>query len=251
MLLREVDDGVIAIAQPSHAWLSGQLARAWGNERFGAVEPHAEVCLAAEQHDLGMGPWDAAPERNPATGLPFAFTEMPVALHLRQWREGPERLLMQSRYAALLASRHGSRLQRRRTRAELAAEEADAVRAYLDGQRAFEARLQSSLAAAPELLERNHQLLWTWDFLSLALCLDWAPTTAHDVPTTGEPVELELIPAGGDFRLRLEPWPLRRPAFSVRCEGRRLRGRYESDEALREALAEAPWEALEFELVPG
>lgn len=229
---------MLAIGQPSHAWLSGQLARAWGNERFGAVEPHEEVCLAAEQHDIGMGPWDAAPERNPDTGLPFAFTEMPVERHLQQWREGPRRLIVQSRYAALLASKHGSRLQRRRERTP-------AIDDYLAEQQGLQAELAASLQAESELLERNHQLIWTWDYLSLALCLDWGPTTAHEVPTAGEPVELQLRDG------TLTPWPFRAPAVAVRCEGRRLHGPYGSDAALREALAVAPWETLEFELVPG
>ena len=61
MLYREVKQGRIAITQPMHAWLAGQLARAWGNERFGDVEPLEEVCLGAEQHErsphrMGTGP---------------------------------------------------------------------------------------------------------------------------------------------------------------------------------------------------
>jgi hypothetical protein len=32
MLLREECDALIAIGQASHAWIAGQLARAWGNE---------------------------------------------------------------------------------------------------------------------------------------------------------------------------------------------------------------------------
>jgi hypothetical protein len=36
----------------------------------------------------------------------------------------------------------------------------------------------------------------------------------------------------------------------VRCEGQRLAGTYADDASLREALADAPWETLEFELVP-
>jgi len=31
MLFRDVGKDVIAIPQPSHAWLLGQLLRAWGN----------------------------------------------------------------------------------------------------------------------------------------------------------------------------------------------------------------------------
>jgi hypothetical protein len=52
--LGEEGDAVIVIGQASRAWISGQLARAWGNERFAALEPREEVCLAAEQHDVGM-----------------------------------------------------------------------------------------------------------------------------------------------------------------------------------------------------
>ena len=110
MLVRRDDRGALLIGQQSHAWISGQLARAWGNDRFGRVDPAEEVCLAAEQHDIGMADWDLAPARNPDTGLPRSFMEMPIAVHLELWTQGPRRLLRQSRYAALLASsRSGSR----------------------------------------------------------------------------------------------------------------------------------------------
>ncbi len=46
MLFREDPEGAIAISQPAHAWLTGQLARAWGNQQFGDFAPSEEVCLA-------------------------------------------------------------------------------------------------------------------------------------------------------------------------------------------------------------
>ena len=52
MLHREDERGLIIIGQPAHAWVSGQLARAWGNDGFGRFAPWEEVCLAAEQHDV-------------------------------------------------------------------------------------------------------------------------------------------------------------------------------------------------------
>src|SRR5581483_6931497 len=128
MLLRSDEHGVLAIGQASHAWLSGQLARAWGNERFGSVEPNAEVCLAADQHDVGMAAWDLNPTRNPDTGLPYGFTEMPIGTHMQLWRDGPPRLLTQSRYAALLVARHGMRLYEMRDLDRMAASDADQVR---------------------------------------------------------------------------------------------------------------------------
>jgi uncharacterized protein DUF3891 len=244
VLLRKQGESVLAIGQPSHSWISGQLARAWGNERFGAVEPFEEVCLAAEQHDLGMGPWDSEPELNPETGLPYSFTEMPVRRHIQQWTDGPRRLSTQSRYAALLASLHGARLQRRRNLDELTGADASAVCAYLAEQHRFQEALIRSLKADRAQLDRNHQLLWIWDYLSLALCLNWGPTTAHEVPTAAGAAELELSPEG-----ELAPWPFAAPTLTVRCEGRRLTGPYAGEDEMRAALTEAPWETLEFKLV--
>ena len=251
MLLRKDDRGVLAIGQQSHAWISGQLARGWGNERFGAVLPYEEVCLGAEQHDVGMAAWDLAPTRNPETGLPHSFVEMPLGVHIELWRTGPRLLLSQSRYAALLASMHGCRLYEMRDLSRTAAPDASKIREFLRRQREFQERLVRSLRADEELLARNSQLVWTWDFMSLAVCLDWAPCTAKDVPADDGEVDLELAPGPGIRRLIVAPWPFAGHAVTVRCEGRRLKSGYESDDALAQAFAEAPWETVEFDLVPG
>src|ERR1700683_1776724 len=98
MLLREQGDAVIAIGQASHAWISGQLARAWGNERFPAPEPREEGGLGGAQHDIGMAEWDLRPTLNRDTGLPHSFIELPVATHIGLWAAAPNKLLSQSRY---------------------------------------------------------------------------------------------------------------------------------------------------------
>jgi hypothetical protein len=61
MLLRKDGLDVIAIPQPCHAWLSGQMARAWGNEHFAAPMPYDEVCLAAGKDDIGWLDWETTP----------------------------------------------------------------------------------------------------------------------------------------------------------------------------------------------
>jgi Protein of unknown function (DUF3891) len=257
LLLRSDDAGVLAIGQPSHAWVSGQLARAWGNEQFGAVEPYEEVCLAAEQHDIGMAAWDLRPSWNPSTELPHAFTEMPLPVHVELWSAGPQKLLRQSRYAALLVSMHGMRLYELRDLDRLPAAEADDVRKFLDAQRAFQRELVSTLradrltsaAARGELVARNSDLLWTWDFVSLALCLRWPPCSARNVPTASGAVELELAPTATAGRIKVEPWPFRDPAVNIQFEGQRLSGCYRSEGELHDALAHAPWETVELELV--
>src|SRR5262249_51640775 len=77
MLLRKEEGSVTAIPQPSHAWLSGQLARAWGNERFAAPVPKEDVCLAAEQHGIGWLGWERRPALDSETGLPQEFFRLP------------------------------------------------------------------------------------------------------------------------------------------------------------------------------
>ncbi len=257
MLLRHDDRGVLAIGQTSHAWISGQLAQAWGNARFPAPEPHQEVCLAAEQHDVGMALWDLEPTRNPDTGLPYSFMEMPLSEHLGLWSAAPRRLLTQSRYAALLVSMHGARLYERRDLNALSERDATAVREYLAAERAFQKQLVNSLAAHPptaasveqSVLADNSQLLWAWDFLSLAICLDWAPRPAPKVPSVEGRVELSLARGDRERRLRLEPWPFEGDRLSVRCDARRLAETFQDEEAMTAGLAAAPWERVEFELV--
>ena len=258
VLRRERDDAVLAIGQPAHAWISGQLARAWGNERFGEVQPREEVCLSAEQHDIGMAAWDLAPTLNLETGLPHSFIEMPLAVHLELWSAAASRLLRQSRYAALLVAMHGRRLYEMRDLSRFQAPEVDAVRGFLARQRQFEQALLRALrddpitapSASDELVVRNSQLLWIWDFLSLALCLDWAPTSARAVPSAGEPVDLRLETGGAPGRMTFDPWPFSAEPVKVRCEGQRLRQRFEDEEEMRRALAGAAWETIELELVP-
>jgi hypothetical protein len=235
VLLRATDDpdAVVAIGQASHAWLSGQLARAWRD-----VEPREAVCLAAEQHDVGMAAWDLAPTLNAETGRPHDFLQMPLETHLRLWSAAPQRLLTQSRYAALLVSLHGTTLYEMRDLSRLSEPDADAVRAYLAGQRALQERLTGELGADREQVERNRRLLFTWDWLSLALCLDWS--------TPREGPEGFTLHEGG----LLDPWPFAEDAVSVHCEGRRLEGRFETVAALHAGLERAQHVELCFTLLP-
>ena len=242
MLLRRDGDAVIAIGQPAHAWLSGQLARAWGNERFGAVAPWEEVCLAAEQHDIGMAAWERAPTLNPETGLPRSFMELPLDVHLEIWSRAAPLVVPQSRYAAMLVSMHGTALYERRNLERLEPAEVELVHAFLAAQRALQEELRASLGADPAAVARNQRLVWTWDSLSLGLLLDWSPFELEAVPTADGETDIAVR---GDT---IDPWPFAAERVALRCEGRRLAGTVADEAALGAALAAAPWVTVELEL---
>ena len=260
MVLRREGDAHVAIGQPSHAWVSGQLARAWGNERFGEVVPWEEVCLGAEQHDNGWAAWEGAPTLNPRTGRPHTFIELPTMAHVGIWSPAAARVLPQSRYAALLVSLHGTGLYARHDYTRDSSEEARAARDFLAQGHAFEERLLAALRddpryaphATPEAVSRNRRLVGVWDGLSLALCMGLRePREFPDVPTADGAVSLALTPVDGDpTEVTVDPWPFRDDTVTLVCEGRRLPETFADEQTLRAALARAPWVRIATRLQP-
>jgi hypothetical protein len=251
VVLRAAGEAVVAIGQASHAWMAGQLARAWGNDRFPAPAPREEVILGATQHDIGMADWDLTPERDPDRGLPVPFFGLDRRTHVALWTAAPQRVLSQSRYAALLVSLHGTGLYERFPPRTDDPEILGAVAEYLDGQRALQERLAAEVDATPAEMRRNQALLATWDDLSLALCQAQAPRAFHGVPGAGDaPATLTLEHAGGRDHT-LDPWPFESDEVRVRAEGRRLTGApYPDTPALHAALERAPVEIVDAVLRP-
>ncbi len=215
MLLRKDGLDVIAIPQPSHAWLSGQLARAWGNQTFAAPVPREELCLAAELHDIGWLSWEEAPLLDAGTGLPQEFFKVPPKSHIALWREGVRRAGVFGHYCALLVSLHADTIYGRYFDfGKARPEDAEAVRAFLDEQHRFQARAAASLRASPEIgeqaspvaVERNRLLIAALDWISLDIC--WGVTTEKtipDVPVAGDQrTGLSLRPRGGRDDLVLD-----------------------------------------------
>src|SRR3954452_25048588 len=205
MVVFETDNGVICIGQASHAWVSGQLARRWGNDRFAKPDPFDEVCLGAEQHDVGMAEWDLRPALHEETGRPRSFMQMPLATHLDLWSKAPDKVLTQSPYAALLVSMHGHALYARRDTMEPGSDDSRAVRRFVEEQEAFQSDLIANLKEDPDRARTNQRLVWALDFLSLAPVIGWLPDSLPAPTRPGEPdAELEVVPAG-DLRFTVDP----------------------------------------------
>jgi hypothetical protein len=56
MLYRTIGENRICITQPTHAWVSGQMAQVWGNEMFGSVAPVEQVPSATGETTLTLMP---------------------------------------------------------------------------------------------------------------------------------------------------------------------------------------------------
>jgi hypothetical protein len=245
MLHRPSPAGTIVVGQPAHAWLSGQIARAWA-EPFA---PREEVCLAADQHDIAWTGWEHSPERDPDTGLPYTFSALPRLRRLELWSGAASLLLPQSRYAALLVSLHGTLLVERFP--PVGDEDVHSALAdYLERERDFQARVLDSLRGDPrygphttlEAVEQNRELIFTWDGLSLAF--------VHGVTKERTAAGHTLAPVDGSLRVTVSPWPFREDEVTLACEGRLLVGTYPDERELRRGLAKAPWRTIQTKLVP-
>ncbi len=256
MLHRADEEGIIAISQPAHAWVAGQITRQWGNGEFASVPK--EVCLASEQHDLGYLEWERDPTLNPETGLPYNFLEMPRDLRLAIWTKGIQEMLRFGRYPALLVSMHYTWLANRNQR-ECPPEEQKWVDEFVERQEELQTTLQTSLSndfyygpvSSPEMLRRNQQLVSVWDWMSLLVChrLRQA-TTIEQVPSNAGYGNLTLTPEGKEGSvIRVSPWPFRSEKVVLVCEGRRLLKRYRDESHLREALRAAAPVTIVSELV--
>jgi Protein of unknown function (DUF3891) len=247
VLLRRDDEGVLAIGQLSHAWLSGQLARAWGNDRFPSPEPREEIAFGAQQHDIGWARFDLDPGISPESGLPRSFLETSVEEHLAIWGAAPDCLLSASEHAALVVSLHGCALSELRLRT--AAGHEVLLNEHIAVEHARQARLQRRLGLSEERVRLIQRQMWTWDALSLALCHGWHPFTIHGVPECGGLGTLELRAVEDTSTVVVHPWPFSSPVLEVRCEGHRLADSYEDEAAMKRGLEGAPPLTLRFRLV--
>lgn len=260
MLYRDGPGGSIGITQPAHAWVSGQLARAWGNATFGTFVPHDELIIAAEQHDVGMAEWEMAPTINLRTGRAYSFLELPEPLHSQIFVAGSRLVATQNRYAALLTSRHFLRLAGRHDFTNDPPATVQAITDYLATESAWQERLLADLRDDPvyaphvalEVLDRNSRLLAAWDWFSLLLLMGVrGPAAVPDLPTATGATTLTLTPAAADpTQITVAPWPFATATVTILCEGRLLGSGYADDEALRAALANARWTTLQLTLRP-
>ncbi len=144
-MLHRGDPAGLIVITPTHAWVAGCLARAWGNDTFGSFAPK-EVCLGAEQHDIGWLVWENMPTLNPNTGYPHSFMEVPTEVHVGIWSGAKQFILPFGRYAALLVSLHGTGLYERFRRWQNSPKSTqEEVQEFLAQEKVFQQQLTTNL----------------------------------------------------------------------------------------------------------
>jgi hypothetical protein len=237
MLFRHQPLGALAISQLTHAWISGQLLRAWD-----ANLPET-LLLAAEQHDIGWMDWETEPTFNTQTGRPHLFREIGASTHAPMWTRGVQRALgAWGTHVALLISRHGGIIYRRYTdRHRVSAADAAAADSYLKAQAPIESEWSRALGLQAAELERQTALLALSDTLSLALCGELkTPLELEAHGRDGNAVAIkvaERTPHAFDFVVA--PWPFRTSELLVEGEARLLpsAGRFPDENAMKTWLA--------------
>src|SRR5262249_5720596 len=106
MIVRIHDGKLLLVRQTDHMVLAGQLADAWGNDHFVRPVPFGPLAQAAYEHDVGWAEWEAAPEVDAATKLPYQFFELPIERHLAFYRQGVDAVVAKNAHAGLLVNLH-------------------------------------------------------------------------------------------------------------------------------------------------
>jgi len=254
MLFRDLPDGSwLAVSQPMHALVSGQMLRAWGAGDFARPEPFEDVATACAQHDVAWMEWEAAPTLDPATGRPTQFRAVGARDHAPMWAEGVRRALASwGPWVGLLVSRHGSRIYASyQDRHRVTPEDAAAAESYQRGQLALRAGLMRALGVSEAEMEAAAALVAVTDALSLAACggietLGWSGMA----PLAGGG-EVPLRLEEGDGVMTVDPWPFMGSEVELSWSARRLGPgvRWSDAETMRREMFAAPMKRVRARLL--
>jgi hypothetical protein len=108
MMIQTAPEGSprFAILMDEHTALAAQFARAFGNERFESLQPRDLVLYIIEHHDKGWASYDAAPQTDPKTGLPYNLVDTPAEDITRTSAASPDFNEKRHPYCGLLSSMH-------------------------------------------------------------------------------------------------------------------------------------------------
>ena len=262
----------------AHTHMCGQMARAFGNDRFARPDPFDEVVYVVENHDRGWDAYDRNPGIDPATHLPYIMVRTPTPDLVKTNRGSPDFNEAHRPYCGLLSSMHTVGLYNGRygltsfvartqstTSIDVAKDHRPLIDAMLANEENRQARLKSALAAEPATrawvgeshVFQNYKQLQFLDTLSLYFHLRHASERGDQayvhVPMSAEedtPVTLKKI---DERTYSLAPYPFAPERLTITCRGRYAMP-FPADfppDRVGAALRELPEDRQSYELVPG
>jgi hypothetical protein len=260
-----------AITMFDHAALSGQIARAFGNDRFEAPAPLDLVVYAIANHDAGWTTFDRDPATDPQTGLPYTVFAMPAPLILPTSRGSPDYNQRHHPYSGLLSSMHtwgiyngrygfttAGRLNR------ISPDDKPAVDAMLTVELSRQNALKAELATSPETaawieegrLFQNYKLLQFCDLMAIYFNTQHAAARAEQafthVPLSSTADTTITITPRGDGVYALTPFPLASDGAAFAFAYRNINSRpHEREGGWAVVMRTAPTHWETFRLVAG
>jgi hypothetical protein len=266
------------LTMANHTEMCGQMARAFGNDRFEPLSPFDEAVYVIENHDRGWDEYDRNPGLDPATGVPYIMARTPTPDAVKTNRGSPDFNEAHHPYCGLLSSMHSwglyngrygfsSFVIRTQTTTSLSVPEVHRhlIDAMLAGEEARQARLKAVLAADPATrawvetghLFQNYKQLQFFDTMSLYFHL------RHAAARGGETYVHVPMSAGADAAVTLkkiddrvyglDPFPFAGDRLTITCRGRYVRP-FPKDfppGRVGAALRELPEDRQTYDLVPG
>jgi hypothetical protein len=259
----------LAIMMHEHTALSGQFARAFGNERFEPVNPTDLVVYAIGHHDAGWADFDRDPATDQNTGLPYNLVDTPAQYITVTSRQSPDFNQRQHAYCGLLSSMHSWGLYNGRYGLSnlvlvdrFPPQDRPIVDKMLDAELARQSKLKAAMAhdpqAAPWLDERhvfqNYKQLQFCDLLALYFNRTHERARGEQafghVPLTMEQDTTVTIRPRGPGLYELSPYPFAADDAEFAFAGRLIEPhQHETNGGWPAVLKKAPTQWERFRLV--
>jgi len=256
----------LAVLMHEHTALSGQFARAFGNDCFQAADPFDQMVYVASHHDAGWAEFDRDPVSDESTGLPYNLVETPARYITRTSALSPEFNQRQHPYCGLMSSLHSWGLYNGRYGISdqvlierIAPPDRPLAERMLDGEIARQQRLKSEIASDPQAsrwlddshVMQNYKQLQFFDLLALYFNRIHAAgrgeqAFSHVPRSSGEDVTITIRPRE-DGVYALSPYPFAASGAEFAYAGRVVEPRqHEHGGGWPAVLKEAPtrWETF-------
>ncbi len=240
MIANLTENGWEVIYHRAHALLAAQLAGHWHRED--RPERLIETVAAISHHDDLEREWEG--NHLTPVGAPLDFT-LEKQTDVKKLRKHTQDARYRGRWVAMLISMHTSFLY------EGKRGESPDLDSFLNEQLEHQKQWQRELNITKEEADKAYAFFQWCDRLSLILC-------QHQLPVGERALEISKGPDGKRYDVMQKiddtvcvlPWPFREEKFTVNVEACYLdQVKYDSNEALTEALQTAPIEMLEWTFV--